>query len=332
MSNQEQQFYPPENYPPGRYPQQQQNQYYEVHNTVNVDPREQQQQAMYGAPEYYVGQGEKLQPRPPRRRNGFRMLWLPIVLFFIIGGMSYGLFGSHGQFDQHFGDPEHAQVINVGTTPKLVIRDNSGPVRIHTDEGSSNASTVTIRIDKGNKSDPEPAISFDKGSDTLTIKATEQGFINNDIGIDITVPNTSDVQVNDGNGSLQLQGITGNIDAQTGNGSVSADHLNGRVKLSTDDGSIHVSDSHLSGTSTLHSGNGTIEYGGSLAVNGTYTFDTGNESVDVSLPSDAAFNLSADSSNGAVTNDFGHDSVGSGTRPSLNLHTGNGSIDIHKQG
>ncbi len=330
MSNQEQQFYNSEHYPP---PQQQQGQYYEERSNVNVDPREQQQQMMYSGHEYYTGPGEKLQPQMPRRRRkGFRLFWLaPVVLLFLIGAMGYG-FGHHARFAGYSKDSGMSRFFTV-TAPKLVVNDNVVSVHIHSNGDNSNskeANGVTIQVEKSNSSEPDPVIDFDKGSGTITIRATEQGFNSDSIDIDITTPRTSDVQLNDSNGSVTIEGITGNIDAHTANGSVTADNIAGQATLSAASGSVDVSDSQLSGTSSLHSNDGSISYKGSLDIHSTYTFVTDNGSVNVSLPNDAAFDLKAYSGSGSINNDFGSYTVGGGTRASLTLHTGDGSVNIHK--
>ncbi len=329
MSNQEQQFYPPESYPPGRYSPPSSNQYYEGRSNVNVDPSE--QQAMYGASEYYTGRGEKLQPRPVRRK-GFRILWLlPIILLFLIGSMGYA-FGSHERNYKQFGGPGHEQVFNVGNTPKIIINDNAGTIHIRSDEDSSKANTVTVRTDKSGDAQPNPIVNYDKVQGIITITATRQGFGDNNVNIDVTTPKTSNVQVNDGSGDVAIDGVTGSVNAQTTQGRIDANNVSGQVTLSATNGEVSVENGNLSGQSSLHSGNGDIRYNGSINTQGRYTFDTSNGSVDVRLPSDAAFHLVAKNTNGRYENEFGNNDVGSGTRPSLTVSSGNGSIHVGKNG
>ncbi len=326
MSNQEQQFYPPESYPPGRYSPPSSNQYYEGRNSVNVDPSE--QQAMYGAPEYYTGRGEKLQPHPVRRK-GFRILWLlPIVLLFLIGGMSYGLFGFH----EHSGKREYKQVFNIANTPKIIINDNAGTIHIRSDEESSKGNTITIRTDKSGDFQPNPIVNYDKVQGVIRITATQQGFGDNNVNLDITMPKTSNVQLTDGNGDVTINGVTGSVNAQTTQGRIDANNVSGQVTLSSTNGEVSVENGNLSGQSSLHSGNGDIRYNGSIDTNGSYTFDTVNGSVDVRLPSDAAFHLNAKSTMGRYENEFLSNDVGNGTRPSLTVSSENGSIHVGKNG
>ena len=338
MSNQEQQFYPPGQYPPSS---QQSYQYYQTPNGVNIDSSEQQSE-MYGGYEYYTGRSEKLQPHPPRRK-GFRALWLvPIVLLFLIGGISFGLFAPHNQFgrgfggpgyDQFskgFGGPGYEQSFNVGNTPKLIIKDTGGTVHIQSNADSSKAQTVTVLMNRGGGPGPNPNVSFDKGSDTMTIDVTQQGFGDNNADLDITTPSTSNVQVNDGNGDVNIEGVTGGINVQTTQGNIDANSVSGQVTLSSTSGDVSVDNGSLSGQSFLHSVDGDIHYDGSIDAQGSYKFDTVTGSVHVSLPGTTAFHLNGSSTNGQVENEFGNNDVGSGTRPSLTVSSANGSIHISK--
>ncbi len=331
MGSQEQQFYTPEN-SSERYPSTPSNAYYQTPANVNVDLREQQQQEMYGGPEYYTGRGEKLQPNPPRRKRS-RALWLvPIVLFFLIGAIGFGV-GSHDRSNKSFDSSIHEQTFNVGvTTPTLVIKDNAGSIHIRTDEDTSSAGTVTVRIDKSGRSGSNPSVIFDSAKDIITVTANAQSFGDNDVNIDITTPKTSNVQLTDGNGDINLEGVTGTTNAQTTKGSIHADHMSGQVTLSTTDGDVSLDNGSLSNGSSLQTVSGDIHYNGSLDAQGSYNFNTVDGDVNVGLPSNSVFHLDAKSTTGHFDNEFGSDDVGSGTRPHVTISSVNGSIQVSKNG
>ena len=334
MSNQEQQFYVPEQHSSSE-------QSYQYYPVQNVDPREQQQQEMYGGPEYVTGRGEKLQPHPPRGK-GFRAFWLvPIVLFFLIGGLSFGIFARHEQFnkgfdgpnfkqfDKGFGGFDHEQSYKVGDAPKLIVNDTAGTVHIHSSGDSSNAHTVTIIVNGGGRSEQKSLVQQVDGN-TINIDTTQQGFGDNSVDLDITIPSTSEVQVKDGNGDVHVEGVTGNINVQTTQGSIDANNISGQVTLASTNGGIDVENGSLSGQSSLHSDNGDIRYNGSIDPGGSYKFDTLSGSIEVALPSNTAFRLDTNSANGHVENEFGSTNVGNGTHPPLTLSSANGSIHISK--
>ncbi len=329
MSNQEQQFYSSEQQPPSS---QQSYQYYQSTSNVNTDPREQQQE-LYGGPEYYVSRGEKLQPHPPRRK-GFRLLWfLPLVLL-LIGGLSYGLSGSHDQpYNQpykHFQSSDDAQIFPVNKAPTLVIHDNAGTVHIHSDGDSSKGNTITVRIDRSGRPASNQLLNFDKVNDVLTVDTTpSQDSNDNNVDIDITTPQASDVKVIDDNGDVHVEQITGNVTVQTAKGDIDAHSVSGQVTLSSTNGDVSLDNGSLSGQSSLHSDNGNIHYNGSINPQGSYKFDTINGSVDVRLPGDTAFHLETHSTSD-FNNEFGGNDVGNGTRPSLTISSENGSIRLSK--
>ena len=332
MGNQEQQFYSSEQYPSSPQPSYQ---YYQPTANINADPREQQQQEMYGGPEYYT-RGEKLQPRPPRRKK-FRALWLlPVALLFVMG-MSYGLFSSRDRGEPHFGSKfgssDYKQVIDVGVTPKIIINDNAGTIHIHSNEDSTNDRTVTIHTDQNRRGDSETATTtvFDKATGTITITAPQQGFGDRSYNIDITTPKVSDVQLVDGHGNIDIENITGTISAKTAKGRINAQDVSGQVAFSSTNGDVSLENGSLSGQSSLHSDNGDIRYDGSIDQKGNYKFDTINGSVDVRLPDNSAFHLD-EHTNGPFNNEFGSNDVGSNPRPSLTISSENGSIHLSKNG
>ncbi len=323
MSNQEQQFYTPDRYPP-------QSPSHEVRTGANIDPRE--QEGMYGAAEYYTGAGQKLQPRrrQPKRR---RIFWLlPLVLLLLIGGIGYRLGSgsdSHwGKYDSdnRFGDMYMQNHVYTLSTPKFIIDTNAGHVHIHSDSDSTN--TVTVHISKSNKAEPDPIVQQD--GNTVTIKAIEQNFTNDNVDIDITTPKTSDIQLHDSNGDVDISTVTGTINANVTNGRISADHITGQASFSSTNGDVSVRDSSLSGASTLQSTDGSVEYNGTLDAQGTYKLTSVNGDVRATLPENTAFHITHHTNNGQYHNDFGNEDNGSGTRPTLTLETGNGSIEVHK--
>ncbi len=347
MSNQEQQFYSAEHNPASV---QRSYQYYPTSDDVNVDPREQLQQEMYGEPEYSTSRGEKLQPHSPNRK-GFRALWLlPIVLFFLIGGMSYGLFAPHeqfapqfdhggfnnhfsrGDFDNHFVRPDPQQVFNVGDTPTLIINATEGTVHIHSDENSSTTKTVSVIVNQNDRGNPDsnPNVTSTQTANTITVTENSQGFEDNNASIDITTPKSSNVQLNDSNGNVTIEGVTGTIEAQTSQGNINADSVNGQVTLSSNNGDISFTNGSLSGQSSLHSDSGDIFYSGSIASQGSYKFDTTNGSVYIGLPSDSAFHFDVLNNNN-YENEFGGNNIGNAPRANLTV-SASGSIHISKNG
>ena len=325
MSNQEQQFYNPE-----RYPAQQPPPSYEMHGGVNVDPREQEQQTMYGGSEYYAGAGQKLRPNQQRpRRRGFRIFWLlPLLLIFLVGGMGYGF--SRGEHRLGFVDgarlPDRVEQTYALSNPTFVITGNSAQVHIHGD--TNNTNTVSVQISRNNSSKQNPIIQ--QSGNTIIINTNDQNYTNESVEIDITTPQTSTIQLKETNSSINIDTIIGSINAQLTDSTINADHIAGQAVFSSTNGNISIDAGNLSGTSSVHTTNGSIKYTGTLDTQGKYTFDATNGNVDVTLPENAAFHLEHSATNGRFNNEFGNDNNGSGALSTLTVGTVDGSIHIRK--
>ncbi|MEM1201906.1 MAG: DUF4097 family beta strand repeat-containing protein [Acidobacteriota bacterium] len=125
------------------------------------------------------------------------------------------------------------------------------------------------------------------------------------------------------NGSLELEGITGEVEASLVNGSLTARGLAGNAELSTVNGALEVYVDRLGGGQDLE-------------------LDSVNGSIDLYLPSSADADLDASTVHGRIRNDFGIEvkkgewvgasmrgQVGSGAA-SVSLETVNGSIEVHR--
>lgn len=125
------------------------------------------------------------------------------------------------------------------------------------------------------------------------------------------------------NGSLDVQGIQGDVHASLVNGEVKAAGLGGEVKLSTVNGSVEANVARLEDTKGVNVS----------SVNGSIT---------LIVPSGANAQIKASTLHGAITNDFGltvndgqyvgHDlsgQIGTGG-PRIRLNNVNGSISIKR--
>lgn len=125
------------------------------------------------------------------------------------------------------------------------------------------------------------------------------------------------------NGSLEIEGVEGEVEASLVNGGLDASGLRGDAELSTVNGSIDVRFDSLSGTQRIE-------------------IDSVNGSIDLYLPADADAEVSADTVHGRISNDFGLEvdksgwvgqelrgKLGSGSAR-ISLDNVNGSIDIRQ--
>jgi hypothetical protein len=330
-----------------------------------------QEQEEYGGYRGYAEPGEqqrggaKIYPeqRPkPRRRSRWPLIVIVILaILFATGflnGKAWG-YASSAQTTRTFQTP--------GGTPNLVINDPSGNVRIHT--GDTTGVTITATSNALFGANSNNAVQYKQDGNTIDVTAPGGFFLGGSFDLDITVQSAANIQVQDGSGDIEIFGTSGNIAAHSGSGDISindvqqgtlkadagsgdvnvvnveepmtlhsgsgdvnARNVDGQVSATDGSGDVTVRNSTLSGQSLLASGSGDVNFGGSLASDGSYQMRSGSGDVDVALPIDAAFQLNAHSASGDVSNDFGSNIVGSAPRPLLQINTGSGDIHINSRG
>ncbi|MBI2928321.1 MAG: DUF4097 family beta strand repeat protein [Verrucomicrobia bacterium] len=129
--------------------------------------------------------------------------------------------------------------------------------------------------------------------------------------------------INSVNGRVEIEGVAGPVEAATVNGRLNAKGLSGRAKLSTVNGRVEAAFDKLASDKSV-------------------SVSTVNGPVSVTLPDDANADISANTVNGGINNDFGltvqknfpisrhlKGKLGVGG-PRLKLETVNGSITIHR--
>jgi hypothetical protein len=212
----------------------------------------------------------------------------------------------------------------------------------------------------------ETRLRSHSGSGTLTLTALSGPVEANTGSGSIHASDiASDARLGTGSGSIEASGITGSVRASTGSGSITADRVGGGGSVQTsakyqgkalalassgsgtsggsylefETGSGHIRLTGIAGELRAHTGSGGIEAEGRQT--GDWQLHTGSGSVDVRLPADAKFSLSARSSSGRVSSDFPVTVQGTVSRrelrgdvngggPRLDIHTGSGGIRIEK--
>lgn len=177
----------------------------------------------------------------------------------------------------------------------------------------------------------EARIEVNSGNDYVSIRTRypnhQQNFnwgsYNNPAGVEytLTVPRNARLdEIKLINGSLDVNGVTGEVRASCINGRLEANNLAGRADLSTINGHLDARFDQLSGSS--------VEL---KSVNG---------SVELTIPSDSKAEMEASTVSGGIENDFGlhvnhHRFVGHDLRgelgtggPRIRLENVNGRIDI----
>lgn len=254
--------------------------------------------------------GQKIYPQAPRRR-GLRALLLIIGLLVLLGGASYL---STSVLSKTFVFPQ--QSLPVSGTPTLVINGPVGNVKIHS--GSSN-SVVINATEHGdlfsNLSTNDVTVAPAPESNDIVVQ-TEDGssmFDHKHIDLDIALPSTSNIRVIIPIGSLDINGISG------------------QMNLQMYVGALHFENGTIEGQSTFKNETGEITFDGAIASHGTYNFEDNTGTINLTLPSNSSFALNASVNPGKLNNDFGSNTVGPQPSSQVYVHTNTGNVNIHKK-
>ena len=231
----------------------------------------------------------------------------------------------NGTENTSHGNPEtHDFTLSGDTQPTLIVNNDVGS--IHVEPGSS-SNNVHVKVKKsgGNPDDIKVNYSQNGNTVTVTIKRVNTSSTTK-ADADITVPNKSNLQLQNGTGDIEVTGIEGKLLLTNGTGSINAT----QVKLSSN--------------SQLQTGTGSVNFSGSID-GGNYQFQSNTGDVEVSLPSDASFHVNANTDTGSISSDFSgvaiernivgasaSGTIGSTPSATITLTTNTGSIHLQKQG
>ena len=179
---------------------------------------------------------------------------------------------------------------------------------------------------------------IEKTGNTIRIGRLHNRVRNVSISYVVYVPAETDLRVSTGSGRLTVDGLTGRVDGRTGSGSISLIGIRGEVEAETGSGSIRASD--VRGGLRMRTGSGTIRVQGEQTDR--WDMETGSGSIEVDLPPDSGFELSAHTGSGGINVDYPNTSyednrrdrhdvratVGDGAE-TLRLRTGSGHIRVY---
>jgi len=161
---------------------------------------------------------------------------------------------------------------------QLAIDAGAGSLLLQGDARVS-AIQITAEIYQANANDDYTLTLAreDGGGACLESHAGSEGFFRNDrIDLSIRVPESLQVRVNDGSGSINITGLTGNLDIEDGSGSIRIADIGANVTIDDGSGSIRVD--NAGGTLRIDDGSGSITI---RAAAGNVSIDDGSGSITV---------------------------------------------------
>jgi hypothetical protein len=185
------------------------------------------------------------------------------------------------------------KTLSVSGAIALDVSTGSGRITIR--DGASDRVEIHGRIQAGNglfsSRDAREVVSqleahppIEQAGQTIRIgRITNPDWRRNvSISYEIVVPARADITSRSGSGSLTLRNVTGDLEASTGSGSITLAGIRGGLRARTGSGSVRVQGEQA----------------------GRWELETGSGSIDVDLPDNASFDLSAHTGSGGV--EVGH--------------------------
>jgi DUF4097 and DUF4098 domain-containing protein YvlB len=191
---------------------------------------------------------------------------------------------------------QESKTFTVNGLASVNVSTFDGAVRVHGWDKSEVMYTVTKKAedDEGLR-----AISTEatQNASSISVIARSENDHNGTATIEVWVPRKSTLHVSSDDGSLKLDGVSGEITLRTGDGSIEVNDAGGQLKVNTGDGHIHVL--KFDGQLEAVTGDGSIQMDGSFNALAARTGDGG---ISLTVPSGSDFTVETNA-DGDVTNE-----------------------------
>lgn len=242
------------------------------------------------------------------------------------------LFASASFTVVHASDINKSFKVKAGGT--LTVDSDSGSIDIESHDNN----TVVVEVQRQDSDDDSFKVSFSSnGRDVKIDGDREQSFFgwSSRVRFLIKVPNSYNVDLNTGGGSIQIEDLIGDVEARTSGGSIRLGKIIGDVDIRTSGGSIKVEE--VTGNIHGHTSGGSIRATIAKQPTEDCRLTTSGGSITAYLASDIKIDLKASTSGGRVrselpvTGSLDKRSIKgeiNGGGPELFLRTSGGSVNI----
>lgn len=232
--------------------------------------------------------------RPRRLRTGriiALVIFISLLVVLIAGGLGIG-YRMLNPTAIHTTTETRTFHLVAGMQPKLIVSDNNGFVHVRPGAGNIVTVTATKVGDSFGANPGDFNVSYSQSGNTITIQVTNESIhffdfsASSQADLDVTVPASSDLQL------------------ETGSGEITATGIQGKMTLTSNSGSLQATDVLLTSGSHLSTGSGSMLVRGSIGTDGQYKFQSNSGAIDVTLPRSTSFHAELVSNSGTITNDF----------------------------
>ncbi|MFC1675985.1 DUF4097 domain-containing protein [Planctomycetota bacterium] len=219
----------------------------------------------------------------------------------------------------------------------FAAKTHNGSITINGSDVSDCNLTATIIARANSEEDAQrlaeqTKIKLQSSGKTLTARITKPLLITNQsigVSFNVTLPNSTDLELNTHNGAVKIANITGNTKATTHNGKINASQISGRTELKTHNGSISCG--QISGNTKLQTHNGGINavYCESAPSVCDVSLETHNGSISFKAPPNFSAKVQTSTHNGSIKTDLPITVIGKLSKTSLSGTIGSGQGKLH---
>lgn len=227
------------------------------------------------------------------------------------------------------------QTFTVRSGGTLYVDSDSGSIDVESHDRNS----VEVEVKRKGLDQDDFVVEMNQEGNDVRITGEREsswfGGYNKSVRFIIKVPQTYNVDLNTGGGSIEIMDLNGNVDAFTSGGSIQLGQIKGDVAVKTSGGSIQVED--VAGNIDANTSGGSIKAVISEQPTKDCRLRTSGGSVTAYLNPSIKVDLNASTSGGRVRSEFNVDGTTkkskikgtiNGGGPELYLKTSGGSVSI----
>lgn len=127
--------------------------------------------------------------------------------------------------------------------------------------------------------------------------------ISGDVFVSDTTGTTGSVSAKSVSGKVNVKNVSGPVQISSVSGDVSISNSDGNLKADSVSGNVYVTDVESTSVKS-ESVSGNVKFTGVLKQDGIYLLNSHSGSVNIALPSDSEFRITAESFSGSINSDF----------------------------
>lgn len=240
---------------------------------------------------------------------------------------------------------EWSKTYNLTGSPDLRVETSEANIRVTTwDQNTIEAKVITRRFKIG-----EGGVRVDErqngNSVQIDVRYPHHNFYiewgQSRVDIIIQMPREGKVNLNTGDGKIEVDGLKGDMDLHSSDGSENLDNVDGKLRAETSDG--HIRASGRFDELDLKTGDGHVDVraGAGSTLSSSWRLETGDGNVTLEVPGELAADVDLHTGDGHIDLDLPVTTSGklrendvrgklNGGGSLLTIHTGDGSIHLRK--